>query len=336
MQFHCNEHTSLRVPAYSRYLLTWDSFNQLQERRRHWQPEHPHVFVLGMGTNVVLTKDIEEPCLHSLARAIHVLHEERTYIDIKVDAGYSWNDLVWHSLNNRWYGLENLVSIPGTVGAAPVQNIGAYGRQFSNVCLDVSTFDWASGDCTHYTKEQCSFDYRTSRFKPLGNAVNSSTIITSVTLRLKKIPDITMSDDLASELQLTQSTAINPSLLAQKIAQLRMDKLPEPKMAPNVGSFFHNPVITRHQYHNRPELMNKKTFPVGSDHVKLSAAELIDARHWKGYQAPSGAAVSRQHALCLTHNGKANGKDILALARAIQNDIHEAYGIMLSIEPAIY
>ena len=336
-QFHSDVHTSLRVPAHSRSpLLTWDSLSQLQALRQQRYPEHPDVFVLGMGTNLVLTKDIEEPCLHSLARTIRVLNEKKKYIDIEVDAGYSWSDLVYYSLDNGWYGLEKLVSIPGTVGAAPVQNIGAYDCQFSDLCRAVNSFDWTSGDVAHYTEKQCSFGYRTSRFKPLNNAVNSSIVITSVTLRLQKTPDTTIPERLADELQLSKSATITPYHLAQKIAQLRKNKLPDPQIAPNVGSFFHNPVIPRYQYDNTPALRNMKSFPIDAERLKLHAAQLIDVRGWKGHQDPSGAAVSQQHALCLVNSGKATGEDIMTLARRIQCDIHTTYGIRLNIEPAIY
>lgn len=333
-------YNTLQLPAYTKHLLCWHSLEQLQQLRKGWLAEFPQVLVLGGGSNLVLTTNVEVPCLLSMAQCISVVESTDDAVVIDVDAGYGWDDLVDYCLEQGWFGLENLVAIPGTVGAAPVQNIGAYGRQLSDFCIEVQTFDWLSGVVTTHAAKDCGFTYRNSIFKRLHNQVNTQTIITRLRLSLHKKASVYIEDRLAAELcqllSLSHLQQPEPTHLAEMIAQLRAKKLPLPEVTANVGSFFHNPIISLERYESTASLHGIEPHRLANGQVKISAAALLEANKWKGYATPSGAGVSEQHALCLVNRSAATGADIIALAQHIQDDVLASYGIELKIEPAIY
>ena len=333
-------YNTLKLPAYTQYLLCWDNVEKLKQLRRDWLAEFPRIFVLGGGSNLVLTKDVEVPCVLSMARNLRVVESNHDRVVIDVDAGYSWNDFVLYCLAQGWFGLENLVSIPGTVGAAPVQNIGAYGRQISDFCIEVQTFDWLSGEVKNHAAKDCGFTYRNSIFKPKNNQVNNRTIITRLRLALNTEKSIHLEDSFAAELcqlfALDDLSNVDPINLADMISQLRKRKLPDIDVVANVGSFFHNPVISIHDYESSPSLHGIISHNLANGKVKISAAALIESKKWKGYKTPSGAGVSEKHSLCLVNRGGAKGTDIISLAQKIQKDVFASYGVELKIEPAIY
>ena len=246
-----------------------------------------------------------------------------------VGAGEIWHNLVLSTLRHGFHGIENLSLIPGSVGAAPVQNIGAYGQELSQVFLELRAADTLNGQIRTFSKTDCAFRYRTSLFRESPGRY----IITSVTLRLKthfepnlEYPGIR--DAVGHE---------NPTVwqVSTAICRLRQRKLPDPAKSPNAGSFFKNPVISTHQYQELQRLnpdISGNIQPNGM--IKLSAAQLIELADLKG-SSIGDAMVSNQHSLVLINRGQADSQDILALADRVQSRVCDRFGIQLTVEPVI-
>ena len=245
-----------------------------------------------------------------------------------IDAGVVWHDLVCHCVAQGWYGIENLALIPGLVGAAPIQNIGAYGVEFADVCLAVAVFDSRSGQHRWLTRDQCGFGYRTSRF-----AHEASLIVTRVRCQLHHgafCPTLTYAG-------LQGLAAASAQQVMQRVVALRQSKLHDPADTPNVGSFFHNPVVDapqlqalQQQYSDIPV-----TTELADNRYKISAAWLIEACGLKGYaDARFGdAKISTKHALCIVNTGDATLQHVLDLAAMVQHTVAQRFGVDLVMEP---
>lgn len=289
--------------------------------------------ILGGGSNVVLTGDFEGVVYLVALRGRRLLADTGEAWLIEAAAGENWHEFVVWTLQNGWPGLENLALIPGTVGAAPIQNIGAYGLEMAERFERLSAIELATGQNVEFDAAACRFGYRDSFFKGAGRA---RFMITSVTFRLPKIWRASYGyADLARELAEQDIAEPAPTDIFNAVVAVRRAKLPDPAAVGNAGSFFKNPVISATEHAalqaREPGLV---AYPQPDGRVKLAAGWLIDQCGWKG-QARGRAAVHERQALVLINRGGASGAEVLALARAIQDDVASRFGVRLETEPVI-
>lgn len=287
-------------------------------------------FVLGGGSNVVLLGDVPGTVYLNRITGIEIIGEDSGSVQVEAGAGENWHGLVRWSLERGLCGLENLSLIPGSVGAAPIQNIGAYGVELASVLASVTAWDWRTGRWATLSREDCRLGYRNSRFR---SEDAGRYLITSIRLSLSRsfAPRIDY-PGLAEELDGTSPTA---RAVSDAVIRLRRRKLPDPAVAGNAGSFFKNPVVARDE---AEDLCSRHAalpaWPLGNGKVKLSAAWMIEACGLKG-RREGGARVSEQHALVLVNEGGASGHDVSALAIEVQKAVYEAFGVRLEPEPLL-
>ena len=286
--------------------------------------------VLGGGSNVVLPNHLAGTTLLMSISGKEIIKNDEQYALIEVGAGENWHDFVAWTLKQNLPGLENLALIPGTVGAAPIQNIGAYGTDVAEYIDCIETFDSKEQAFVTLSKESCCFAYRDSYFKQNPERY----IVTKVVFKIPKkwVPRLTYAD-------LVKQFAANPSVSALEIfhavCNIRNSKLPDPKVIGNAGSFFQNPIVDATQYENllaqHPTLVS---YPDAAGTRKLAAGWLIDQCGLKGYrQGPAG--VYEKQALVLVNHGGSTASDILELANTIQGKVKERFSVELQIEPNI-
>ncbi|HEX7036997.1 MAG TPA: UDP-N-acetylmuramate dehydrogenase [Pseudomonadales bacterium] len=288
--------------------------------------------VLGGGSNVVLRRRV--PGTVCLIRTRGVRIEPGTGdVLVTAAAGERWHDLVRYTLGQGLAGLENLALIPGSVGAAPIQNIGAYGVELAERFVRLRALDTASGRIHVLHGRDCDFGYRDSVFK---RAEAASLVILDVTLCLpRRAEPVTSYPDVALELERLGRTRPQPWDVAEAVIRIRRRKLPDPRRIGNVGSFFKNPVVTvQEAAHVAARLPALNRYPAAGDRVKLSAAQLIDAAGWKGARL-GPAAVWRRQPLVLVNTGGATAADVLTLADAIRRDVADRFDVALELEPRV-
>ena len=293
----------------------------------HW-PVGPH-FVLGGGTNLLLTGDVDATVIQMALRGVQLVSQDTDAYYVRAAAGESWDHLVQWTLDQGYPGLENLARIPGSVGAAPIQNIGAYGVELAQRFHDLEAFDPKSRALVRLDGRACAFGYRESGFK----SHLSHLIVTSVTLRLPKVWRAVLDyGDLKSRLANQSRLAPSASEIAQTVAAIRREKLPDPAEVGNAGSFFKNPLVPPHDYRRLqtrfPEIVGHMQ---DDGRYKLAAAWLIEQCGWKG-RAMGGAGVHARQPLVLVNRGGATGREVLALAAAISHSVHKRFGVELQPE----
>ena len=287
--------------------------------------------LLGGGSNILLTGDFHGLVLHSCSRGIRIVAQDADTIQVCAAAGESWQALVDWTLQHQIGGLENLSLIPGSVGAAPIQNIGAYGAEVANTITAVSVFDFETGTCKTLDRAACAFGYRDSVFK---RSLRDRVMILDVTFAL---PRHWHANLRYAELADAVSAITAPTMqqISDAVCAIRRRKLPDPKQIGNAGSFFKNPVVTK-VHRDRlllrdPALVNHDQ-PDGS--VKLAAAWLIDQCGWKG-RSLGAAGVHERQALVLVNRGNARGSEIVQLAQSIAADVRQRFEVALEVEPVI-
>jgi UDP-N-acetylmuramate dehydrogenase len=293
-------------------------------------------FVLGGGSNVLFARDLHEPLILVRLRARRLLDDDGSSVLLEVGAGEAWDEVVRYSLAQGWFGLENLSLIPGLAGGAPWQNIGAYGVEVAEVIDSVEAVDLGNGSRRRFEASDCDFGYRSSFFK---TDAGRRWLITAVRFRLSRRPQPrTCYGEIRAELAAQAAgDEPTPQQVAQAVRAIRRRKLPDPQVIGNAGSFFKNPIVARETADAlRTAFPLLPVYPPGSDpqRVKLSAGWLIEAAGWKGFR-DGDAGVSAQHALVLVNHGQASGRQLLALARRIQQSVHEKFGVALEPEPVI-
>jgi UDP-N-acetylmuramate dehydrogenase len=290
------------------------------------------LWVLGGGSNLVLTTDVDALVLRMATQGIQIIEDDGDQVVVEAAAGESWHPFVLHCLGCGFSGLENLSLIPGTVGAAPIQNVGAYGVEIKDVFAGLTALDRKTGRIVDFDLPACEFGYRESLFKRQAGRY----IILRVRFLLRR--SIKLRLDYGPVRQWLQQHAIQsptPLDVSRAICAIRVEKLPDPKVLGNAGSFFKNPIVPRpiaDALHERyPDLV---AFPQEGGQVKLAAGWLIERAGWKGYRR-GDAGVHRLQALVLVNYGHATGKQILELAREIQADIAAQFGVQLDVEPNV-
>ncbi|MBX3101781.1 MAG: UDP-N-acetylmuramate dehydrogenase [Bacteroidetes bacterium] len=291
------------------------------------------LLVLGGGSNVLLTRDFPGLTLHMAIRGQEVIAEDDRTVLWQLGAGECWHDSVLSAVDSGWGGIENLALIPGTVGAAPMQNIGAYGVELKDVFHSLQAFHLPTGHIHTFDKEACRFGYRTSVFK---HEVKGQYIITRVTLRLHKAPHVlhTGYGAVAEELALRVPAGQSPGItdVAQAVMAIRRSKLPDPAELGNAGSFFKNPLVPAAQHSKlRTHYPEIPGWPQPDGQVKVPAAWLIEQTGWKGKRLGHAGAHARQP-LVLVNYGGATGQEMLALAQAIRQSVRHTFDIDLEPE----
>ncbi|MCE7068342.1 UDP-N-acetylmuramate dehydrogenase [Dyadobacter sp. CY326] len=287
-------------------------------------------FVLGGGSNVLFTRDIDALVIHPAITGINIIKEDENEIILKAGAGENWHAFVMHCVAKGYGGVENLSLIPGTVGAAPMQNIGAYGVEIKDVVQSVEAVAIADGKTTVFSKEDCEFGYRESVFK---KALKGQYIVTGVTFVLSKKPVLNIGYGDVQK-TLAEMNVTNPTIkdVSDAVIQIRRSKLPDPAQIGNAGSFFKNPEISSGQY----EAL-KTSFPtipgyrVSDTMVKVPAGWLIEQAGWKGYREGT-IGVHEKQALVLVNYGGGEGTDIKALSEKVQDSVETKFGVRLSAE----
>lgn len=292
----------------------------------------PDALVFGGGSNLLLVA-APDAVLELANDDITVVAQDDECVDVRCGAGATWHDFVMATLQRGWSGLENLALIPGTVGASPIQNIGAYGVEVMERITAVDAWDRNDARWARFAAADCAFTYRDSRFKHEPDRY----VVTSVEFRLDRQPCLRLDyagirEELAT-LAIAEPTARD---VAEAVIRIRRRKLPDPTVIGNAGSFFKNPIIaTDFADRLRREHPDLPVFPAGSpQQCKLSAAWLIDRCGWKGHR-DGDAGVSAGHALVLVNHGHASGAQLLELARRIASTVQERFGVMIEPEPRI-
>lgn len=287
-------------------------------------------FILGGGSNLLITQDFDGLMLKSVDTSISVADENDAYTFVKIGAGADWTATVASLVDKGFNGIENLMSVPGTVGGAAVQNIGAYGLEIAERISEVECFDPAAGDVRVLSADDCDYGYRTSIFK----TEKTDWVVLSVTLALPKVFEPRVAyKELAAVFG--DKVPASAKEVASAVKAVRAKKLPDPAKIGNAGSFFKNPVVTKvkmvHLLEDDPTLV---TYPLAGGRAKLSAGRLIDAVGLKG-KREGDAGVSEKHSLVLVNYGNATGKDILAMAEKVKTAVKRRYGVTLEPEPVI-
>ena len=317
------------IAAKAKSYLKIESLEELNEvlSQKHQQP----FFILGGGSNMLLTKDIDALVLHIELKGIKIAEETESHVIIEAQAGENWHDFVLWCLKHNYGGVENLSLIPGNIGTAPMQNIGAYGVELKDVFHSCNAVNLNTKSIKTFKKEECKFGYRESVFK---QKLKGQFIITSVLLKLTKKNHLLHIDYGAIKTELESLNIINPSIkdISEAVIKIRKSKLPDPKEIGNSGSFFKNPVLNKIQF---TEL--QKTFPkvphyvVSDSQIKVPAGWLIETAGFKGKRF-NNYGVHNKQALVLVNYGNADGKDIYKLAQLIQITVKRIFNIKIETE----
>lgn len=322
------DRNTFHVPVTARYFVEISDVNSINEFLTSVIAEGKRLFILGGGSNVLFTGDFDGVILHPAIKGIQTVTEGSDYVIVRAGAGENWDDFVDHCVKNNWGGIENLSLIPGTVGASPVQNIGAYGVEVMDVIDTVEGYYIKERKPFRLKAKECQFSYRNSLFKA---ELKDRVIITRVSYRLHKKPLFnTRYPDLEKELNNYDETTV--ANIRKAIITIRTNKLPDPSEQGNAGSFFKNPVVSKVQaeslkrfYPGMPE------YELKDGCVKLSAAWLIDQCGWKG-KSCGKAATHKKQPLIIINRGGATGKEIYDCALKIQKSVMNHFAIKLEME----
>ncbi|GKT12375.1 MAG: UDP-N-acetylmuramate dehydrogenase [Thiomicrorhabdus sp.] len=291
--------------------------------------------IIGDGSNLLFTQPFEGITIRCTFKQIKIVREDADNVWLSVGAGVKWHDLVTHTVEQGWWGLENLALIPGTVGAAPVQNIGAYGAEAQDVITRVQTLNIYDGQRRQFRSSECNFGYRTSIFKQ--EYVNKL-LIHRVTFRLRKRHKGKANlvfEPLKKALKAYLKVDLTPKLVYDAVIKIREHKLPDHNIQGNAGSFFKNPVVDADYFNGllktNPDMPHHRMLD-GS--YKIPAAWLIEQIGWKG-KNHGRAGVSSKHALFLVNRGGAKGSEIVELSQIIQEEVTHKFGIHLELEVII-
>jgi UDP-N-acetylmuramate dehydrogenase len=315
-------HVSAKARYFARFSSAEDLFNIPSDKGP--------VLLLGGGSNILFLNDYPGLVLKNEIKGITLLHEDPEYVYIRAGAGENWHELVMYTVEKGWGGLENLSLIPGCVGAAPIQNIGAYGVELEDTFWDLEAFHFADKKRVTFTKSDCSFGYRDSVFK---NKYKGQFAILYVTFRLRKHPVFhTSYGALQQQLEKRGVKELTLKEVAHAVMQIRSSKLPDPEKVGSAGSFFKNPAISKEAYEQLLKMFpGMPSFSQPEGKVKIPAGWLIEYCGWKGYRKGDAGCFPLQ-ALVLVNYGNASGSEIKAIADAIRSDVQQKFAITLEPE----
>ena len=322
--FNLKEHNTFGIDVKCRRFIEFESVDELLQIVNSLTDADKPLLVLGGGSNILFTADYEGTVLHSAIKG-HVAVQTDEGIMLRCGSGEVWDDIVSLCVSNRMYGAENLSLIPGDVGASAVQNIGAYGAEAKDIILKVEAVDLQTGKMCEFTNEECEYAYRKSKFK--GEWRNRF-VITYVTYKLSEVfcPCLDYGN-IRAELEKRNIKVPTAEQLRNVIIDIRNEKLPDPKVEGNAGSFFMYPVVPKTKYEELvARFGNVPHYSVDDNNEKIPAGWMIDQCGWKGKSLGKAGVHSRQ-ALVLVNRGGAEGKDIVALCDAIKRDVKDKFGI---------
>jgi len=324
--FDLKNFNTFHVSAHARFFSQIFSLEQLQEVQAWARTQNLPVLLIGQGSNILLKQDFPGLVMELSIKGISVIATTSEHIDIRVMCGEIWHEVVCWSLDRNYFGLENLSLIPGTVGAAPIQNIGAYGVEIKDTLLELNALEISTGKLVTFSNTQCMFSYRNSIFK---NEYRDQYIICSISLRLSLSAQCNINyPALREAFKDVPVSSITPALVSAQVCKIRSSKLPDHATLGNAGSFFWNPLVGLQQFN---ELRQQFPDIVGyhdGDQVKLAAAWLIEQAGWKGYRE-GDVGVHTNHALVLVNYGGASGADLVALSKKIQATVLVKFGVQL-------
>jgi UDP-N-acetylmuramate dehydrogenase len=324
------QYNTFGIDASAQYFVSFSNVDEAQQLLGDKKFSSISKFILGGGSNILFTKNIEGLVLKNEIKGIQLIKEDNRHVYVKVAAGENWNSFVMHCIQHNYAGLENLSLIPGNVGASPMQNIGAYGVELKNVFESLEALNRNDNRIIEFTANDCAFGYRESVFK---RKYKEQFVILNVIFRLNKIPVFNTSyGAVEQELERMNVKELSIKAVSQAVINIRTSKLPDPKQIGNAGSFFKNPTIElkayqplQHSYFNVPH------YAVDDDHVKIPAAWLIEQCGWKGYR-DGDAGVHPKQPLVLVNYGNARGEQIYDLSEKIFQSVKQKFGIELEIE----
>jgi len=313
----------------SKFFLELNTIEKIEECAKHFDEIPKPIYFLGGGANSLFINDFPGTVIHIFNKGIELIEENDKEVLIRVQAGEDWDEFVKFCVENEYYGLENLTAIPGQVGTAPIQNIGAYGVEAKDCIDEVYYTDLTDGESYVLENSDCNFGYRDSIFK---NEMQDQFIITEVVFRLSKNGKLKLDYGTIKQ-ELSNQAIIQPTIaqLSDTIRKIRASKLPDPKEVGNGGSFFKNPIVSMSQFEELKKQYPEIVAYQNGDKMKIAAGWMIDYLNWKGREH-NGAAVHTQQALVLINKNNATGKDIVELSQMIQEDIQKHFGINLETE----
>lgn len=323
-------YNSFGIDVQAARFVAFDSQEFLQEILQTEIRKNQPLLVLGGGSNVLFTRDFEGLLLKNNIPGIELVQEDEEYFFVKVGAGVVWHQFVEYCLTNNMAGAENLALIPGSVGASPMQNIGAYGVELKDIFHELEAWHIRDVEPVTFAHGDCAFGYRDSVFK---NKYRNEFIITSVQFRLRKNPVFHIEyGAIRQKLEEMQVQELSIRAIADAVMQIRRSKLPDPKQIGNAGSFFKNPELEPEQFetlHKRYSDVSGYTLDSGK--IKIAAGWLIEKAGWKGFRE-GDAGCHQKQALVLVNYGQATGKQIFELSQKIQQDVYEKFGVQLERE----
>ncbi len=289
-----------------------------------------NIFVLGGGSNVLFTNNFDGIIIKNELRGIQLFSEDENHFYVKAAAGESWHQLVMYCIANNYAGVENLSLIPGNVGASPMQNIGAYGRELKDVFYELEAYDIKEKSVVTFTKEECGFGYRESVFK---HKYKGRFIILNVTFQLDKKPVFhTEYGAIQQELERMNVSQLSIAAISEAVINIRKSKLPDPTLIGNAGSFFKNPTIDNEQFFALKNTYQSIVgFAANTGKTKLAAGWLIEQCGWKGYRKGDAGCYDKQ-ALVLVNYGNATGNEIYQLSQQIIESVQQKFDVLLERE----
>jgi len=325
--FLLKEYNSFGLDVKAHRFSTFENIEEFKELLKYNDKKNYPLLVIGNGSNILFTGDFNGLVIHPSMQDIKKVNETKSSIDFKIGAGMIWDEFVSFCVNKNYWGIENLSNIPGTVGSAPIQNIGAYGVEIKNNIQFVEIFDLADKRIKVLNNAACKFGYRSSIFK---SELKGQCVVLNVVIRLYKKPNPILSYEKLEEkvLKLGKKNLQN---IRNTIIEIRSQKLPAPSEIGNAGSFFKNPVLSNEKsIELQNEFKDIPVYPVDNS-VKISAAWLIEKCGWKGYKK-GNVGVYKKQSLVLVNHGNAKGHEILELAEKIRESVFEKFKIMLEPE----
>lgn len=329
INFPLKKHNTFGIDAFAKEYISVTSETQLIEILK--EKQHSELFILGGGSNMLLTKDINALVLHINIKGINVIKEDNEFVWLESKAGENWHEFVLYTIKKDFGGLENLSLIPGNVGTTPIQNIGAYGSEIKDTLVSCDAVEINSGKVVRFTNSDCNFGYRESIFK---KEEKGNYIITSVIFKLtKKNHNFNIEyGDIKKELD--QLGIEKPSIeqISNAVITIRKSKLPDPKELGNCGSFFKNPIITKKEYYLiQKQFPSMPSYVVGEEFVKVPAGWLIENAGFKGKRF-GDAGVHKNQALVIVNYGNATGNELLQLSQNIQETVFRKFKIRIEAE----
>lgn len=318
-------HNTFGIDASCRRFLEYSSIEEARLVAEILRGGNDPYLIIGGGSNLLLTKDYAGVVVHSAIKGIEAEEQAGGTVMLTCGSGEVWDDVVAYSVERGWYGAENLSIIPGEVGASVVQNIGAYGAEVCQIIDKIEAVEIATGDIRIFDVEECGYGYRQSRFK---KEWKDCYLMTHVTYRLAKQQPLRLEyGNIKAELERKGINEPTLAQLRQVIIDIRNEKLPDPKVEGNAGSFFMNPVISKEKYEELAALYpNMPHYTIDAEHEKIPAGWMIDQCGWKG-KSLGRAGVHSKQALVLVNRGGATGEEIVQLCETIRKDVCDRFGI---------